>query len=74
MTVRIDIRPLVRQLLRANTAGTREAVLYLLLAQLLAEAAHDGPPHAARRPAGRGPAPVARHRHHESLTGRRPRG
>jgi hypothetical protein len=49
-------------------------VLTILLAQLLAGAAHDGPPHAARR-APRHARPQ-RHRqpHRSTLAGRRPRG
>jgi hypothetical protein len=49
-------------------------LLTILLAQLLAGAGHDGPPHAARRaPRDSGP---RRHRlpHRDSLAGRRPRG
>jgi hypothetical protein len=52
----------------------RQIVLSLLVAQLIAGAQHDGPPHAARR-APRHARP-RRHRlpHRESLSGRRPRG
>jgi len=52
----------------------RQVVLAVVLAQLVAGAQHDGPPHAARR-APRHARP-RRHRlpHRESLSGRRPRG
>ena len=52
----------------------RNVVLAVLVAQLLAGAQHEGPPHAARR-APRHARP-RRHRlpHRDSLCGRRPRG
>jgi hypothetical protein len=58
----------------AHAELARQVVLALLLARLLAEAQHDGPPHAARR-APRHARP-RRHRlpHRDSLCGRRPRG
>jgi hypothetical protein len=66
--------------LRAQRGGgmhaqwARDAVLALLLAQLLAAAGHDRPPHAhARAPRRRDPR-RARVAHRESLAGRRPRG
>ena len=54
--------------------AARNVVLAILLAQTLAGAAHDGPPH----PAGRAPRRLVPRRDRrafgESLAGRRPRG
>jgi hypothetical protein len=57
-----------------HAEAARHVVLSILLAQLLAGARHDGPPHAARRAPRH--ARSKRHRlpHRESLCGRRPRG
>jgi hypothetical protein len=54
--------------------AARNVLLTILLARLLADAAHDGPPHPARRAPRR--AVPRRHRlpHRDSLAGRRPRG
>jgi len=54
--------------------AARNVLLTILLAQLLAGAAHEGPPHAARRPPRRGPAPKPHRPHRPTVTGRRPRG
>ena len=58
----------------AHAEAARHLVLTLLLAQLLADAGHAGPPHASQR-APRHARP-RRHRrpYRESLAGRRPRG
>jgi hypothetical protein len=57
-----------------HAEAARNVVLTILLAQLLAGAGHDGPPHAAQR-APRDARP-RRHRlpHRDTLAGRRPRG
>jgi hypothetical protein len=49
-------------------------VLLVLIAQLLASAQHDGPPHAAHRAPRHVRARRSRRLHHDSLAGRRPRG
>jgi hypothetical protein len=58
----------------AHAAAAREVVLTILFAQLLAGAAHEGPPHAARRAPRRARPRRSRVPHHDSLAGRRPRG
>jgi hypothetical protein len=75
-----DLRALLLVALRARAGGgphaeaARQVVLAIILAQLLAGAAHDGPPH----PSARAPRRVRPRRHHMarrgSVTGRRPRG
>jgi hypothetical protein len=75
-----DLRALLLVALRAQAGrgphaeAARHVVLAIILAQLLAGAAHDGPPH----PAARAPRRVGPRRHHTarrgSVTGRRPRG
>jgi hypothetical protein len=75
-----DLRAALLGALRAEAGGGPHAelahsvVLWLLLAQLLASAQHEGPPHAARR----APRDVRARRPHSphrgSLAGRRPRG
>jgi hypothetical protein len=52
----------------------RQVVLAVLIAQLLAGAQHDGPPHGARRPPRQARARRQRLPHRDSLAGRRPRG
>jgi hypothetical protein len=52
----------------------RQVVLAVLLAQLVAGAQHDGPPHAARRAPRHSRPKRRRLPHRESLSGRRPRG
>jgi hypothetical protein len=75
-----DLRALLLLALRASSGrgvhadAARNLVLAILFAQLLADAGHEGPPHAARR-APRHDRPK-RHRlpHRDTLSGRRPRG
>jgi hypothetical protein len=78
--LRREFAPLFLVALRASggtgphATAAREVVLLMLIAQMLASADHDGPPHAsARAPRHLGPR-RARRRHHDSLSGRRPRG
>ena len=80
MAVPRDMRSLLLIALRASggrgphAEAARNVVLAILLAQLLAGSAHDGPPH----PAGRAPRRVVPRRdrrlYRESVSGRRPRG
>jgi hypothetical protein len=57
-----------------HAEAARNVLLTILLAQLLAGAGHDGPPHPARR-APRAAVPRRdRLPHRDSLAGRRPRG
>ena len=75
-----DVRALLLIALRASAGrgphaeAARNVVLAILLAQMLAGADHDGPPH----PVWRTPRRVAPRRtrtlRRESLAGRRPRG
>jgi len=75
-----DLRALLLIALRTSggrgphAEAARNVVLAILLAQMLAGAAHDGPPH----PAGRAPRRVTprrdRRAYREALAGRRPRG
>ena len=75
-----DLRSLLLVALRTQAGrgqhaeAARNVVYAILLAQLLAGAAHDGPPHATAR----APRFVRPRRHHAarrgSVTGRRPRG
>jgi hypothetical protein len=75
-----ETRALLLIALRASGArgphaeAARNVVLAILLAQMLAGAAHEGPPH----PAGRAPRRVVprrdRRAFRETLAGRRPRG
>jgi hypothetical protein len=59
----------------AHAEAARHVVLCILLAQALAASAHDGPPAASARRAPRADRPRrARQPHHDSLSGRRPRG
>jgi hypothetical protein len=78
--MRRDLAPLLLVALRASggrgphAVAGREVVLLVLVAQLLAAAQHDGPPHASSR-APRGPGPHrSRRPRRDSVTGRRPRG
>jgi hypothetical protein len=75
-----DLRALLLVALRAQAGrgphaeAARNVVYAILLAQLLAGSAHDGPPHAAARPPRR-VRPRGRHMAWRgSVTGRRPRG
>jgi hypothetical protein len=54
--------------------AARNVVLTILLAQLLAGADHEGPPHAPRRAPRHARPPRHRQPHRETLSGRRPRG
>lgn len=58
----------------AHAERARNVVLLVLLAQLLAAAGHDGPPHASGRAPRRLGARRSRRVRIESVTGRRPRG
>ena len=58
----------------AHAERARNVVLLVLLAQLLADAQHDGPPHGAARAPRRVGARRSRRVRVESVTGRRPRG
>jgi hypothetical protein len=58
----------------AHAEAARQVVLLVLVAQLLAAAQHDGPPHAAQRAPRRLRARRSRQPRMESLSGRRPRG
>ena len=80
LAVPFDLRAVLLVAMRAQAGRgphaevARQVILAVLVAQMLAGAQHDGPPHAARRPP----------RHHRprrtrviqrgSLSGRRPRG
>jgi hypothetical protein len=52
----------------------RQVVLAVLLAQLIAGAQHEGPPHAARRAPRHARPRRSRLPHRDTLAGRRPRG
>jgi hypothetical protein len=75
-----DLRAALLGALRAQAGAgphaelARGVILWLLLAQLLAEGAHEGPPHAARRAPRDVRARRPRLPHRGSLAGRRPRG
>jgi hypothetical protein len=58
----------------AHAEVARQVVLLVLVAQLLAGAQHDGPPHAAHRAPRQLRAHRSRRVRTESLSGRRPRG
>jgi len=80
LAVPFDLRAVLLVAMRAQAGRgphaevARQVILAVLVAQMLAGAQHDGPPHAARKPP----------RHHRprrtrviqrgSLSGRRPRG
>jgi hypothetical protein len=78
--VRRDLAPLLVIALRASggsgahAEAARRVVLLVLVAQMLAAAQHDGPPHAAQRAPRHVRARRSRRVHVESLAGRRPRG
>jgi len=78
--LRREFAPLFLMALRAS-GGTgrhadaaRQVVLLMLIAELLAGSAHDGPPHAAARAPRHVRARRPRLVHRDSLSGRRPRG
>jgi hypothetical protein len=54
--------------------AARDVLLTIILLQLLAGAAHDGPPHASQRPPRRGPTPRSHRARHATVAGRRARG
>jgi hypothetical protein len=74
------LRELLALALRASSGrhadAARNVVLTILLAHLLADAGHDGPPHASPRAPrrGGGKAPKSHHAGRSALSGRRPRG
>jgi hypothetical protein len=78
--MRREFAPLLIVALRASggtgphAQAARQVVLLVLLAQLLASAGHDGPPHASSRPPRHLGARRSRRLYHDSLAGRRPRG
>jgi hypothetical protein len=78
--MRRDLAPLMVVALRAgggsgpHAVAAREVVLLVLIAQMLASAQHDGPPHPAARAPRHARGLRSRLPHRESLTGRRPRG
>jgi len=57
-----------------HAEAARNVVLTMLFLQLLADAGHDGPPHASPRAPRRGYTPRPRHSYRPTVTGRRPRG
>ena len=75
-----EIRALLLIALRASAGrgphaeAARNVVLAILLARLLAEAGHEGPPHAAWRAPRRVAPRRARVVRRGSVAGRRPRG
>jgi hypothetical protein len=58
----------------AHAEAARNLILLVLLAQLLADGRHDGPPHAGQRPPRQVRARRVRQSYVETLAGRRPRG
>ena len=78
--MRREFAPLLMVALRASggtgphAQAARQVVLLVLLAQLLAGAEHDGPPHAAQRAPRHVRAGRSRRPRRDSLAGRRPRG
>ncbi|WP_028064593.1 hypothetical protein [Solirubrobacter soli] len=72
------LRELFALALRASSGrhgeAARNVVLTILLAHLLADAGHDGPPHGSPRAPRRGRSPKLHHAHRSALAGRRPRG
>jgi hypothetical protein len=78
--VRRDLASLLIVALRAShgsgahAEAARQVVLLVLVAQLLAAAQHDGPPHAGRRAPRQLRTGPSRRRQVQSMSGRRPRG
>ena len=78
--MRREFAPLFLMALRVSGGSgrhadaAREVVLLMLIAQLLAAAQHDGPPHAAARAPRHVRARRSRLPHRDALSGRRPRG
>jgi hypothetical protein len=57
-----------------HAAAAQDVLLTIILLRLLADAAHEGPPHAAHRPPRRGPTPRSHRARRATITGRRARG
>jgi len=57
-----------------HAEAARNVVLTILLAHLLADAGHAGPPHGSPRAPRGGKTPRPHHAHRSALSGRRPRG
>jgi hypothetical protein len=78
--MRREFAPLMTVALRASGGqgphadAARQVVLFVLVAQLLASAAHEGPPHASTRAPRHVRARRTRLPHRDALSGRRPRG
>jgi hypothetical protein len=78
--LRREFAPLLMVALRASegtgphAAAARQVVLFVLVAQMLASAGHDGPPHASMRAPRHVRARRTRLPNRDSLAGRRPRG
>ncbi len=75
--VPLDLRAVLLVAMRArgpHAEAARQVILAVLVAQMLAGAQHDGPPHAARRAPRHHRPKRARMIHRGSLAGRRPRG
>jgi hypothetical protein len=78
--MRREFAPLFLMALRASSGSGRHAdaarqvVLFVLIAQMLAAAQHDGPPHASARAPRAVRARRSRLLRRDSLAGRRPRG
>jgi hypothetical protein len=78
--LRREFAPLFLMALRASGGSgrhanaAREVVLLMLIAEMLAAAQHDGPPHASARAPRRVLARRSRLPHRDTLSGRRPRG
>ena len=76
----LDLRAVLLVAMRAQAGrgphaeAARQVILTVLLAQMLAGARHDGPPHAAHRPPRHHRPKRSRLIHRGSLSGRRPRG
>jgi len=78
--VRRELAPLYLMALRMSGGSGRHAdaarqvVLLVLIAQMLGDAQHDGPPHVSARAPRRVRARRHRLPHRDTLSGRRPRG
>jgi len=78
--MRRELAPLLTVALRASggtgphAQAARQVVLLILVAQLLASAEHEGPPHASHRAPRHVRAARSRRAYRDSLAGRRPRG
>ena len=78
--MRRELAPLYLMALRMSGGSGRHAdaarqvVLLVLIAQMLGDAQHDGPPHASTRGPRQVRARRSRRPHRDALAGRRPRG